>query len=96
MLEIHCHLLHTYFALQELRSYLLCSSQENDSDNLSRLLSDLETEVFNKAGNNSCVQTSITDYFQYFFTLQRCFDLFIEIIKFKSFNFHHVRAYVGT
>ena len=49
-----------YFALQELRSYLLHSSP---SENLYRHLGDLETEVF-KAGSNTCVQTMIRDYFQ--------------------------------
>ena len=49
-----------YFAFQELRSYLIHSSP---SENLYRLLGDLEPEVF-KAGSNTCVQTLITDYFE--------------------------------
>lgn len=49
-----------YFALQELQPYLLHSSP---SENLYRLLGDLETELF-KARSNTCVQTMITDFFQ--------------------------------
>ena len=49
-----------YFAFQVLRSYLIHSSP---SENLYRLLGDLETDIF-KAGSNTCVQTVITDYFQ--------------------------------
>ena len=49
-----------YSAFQELRSYLLNSSQEKESESLYRLLSDMESEVF-IASNKACVQTKITD-----------------------------------
>ena len=47
-----------YSAFQELRSYLLNSSQEKESESL---LSDMESELF-IASNKARVQTKITDY----------------------------------